>query len=130
MSGAHNAPSPFVFSVAVHMLRGREMERGKPESMLETCAFVPDPPCRRCTDSTGSVRGREVARAHKDDLFITLSNKSFTGRNSSSCISVQSDWFYLPLKYFPPMISTPLPYDCYYHIILCCAVLCCVKRSW
>lgn len=74
MAGAHNGPSPFVFSIAEYMLREREMEGGKPKSMLETCAVVPDPPCRRCTDSTGSVWVRESAGTHKDDLFTNLSN--------------------------------------------------------
>lgn len=74
IAGAHNKPSPFVFSIAEHTLRGREMEGGKPESMLETCAVVPDPPCCRCTDSTGSVWVREAAGTHNDDLFTNLSN--------------------------------------------------------
>lgn len=50
------------------------MEGGKPERMLETCAVVPDPPYRRCTDSTGIVWVREAAGTHKDDLFTNLSN--------------------------------------------------------
>lgn len=73
MAGAHNGPSPFIFSTAECTLRGREMEGGKPESMLETCAVVPDPPCRCCTDSTGSVWVREAVGTHKDDLFTNLS---------------------------------------------------------
>lgn len=48
------------------------MEGGKAESMLETCAVVPDPPCRRCADSTGSVWVREAAGTHRDDLFTNL----------------------------------------------------------
>lgn len=71
---AHNGPSPFVFSIAEYMSQRREMEGGKPKSMLETCAVVPDPPCRRCTDSPGSVWVREAAGTHKDDLFTNLSN--------------------------------------------------------
>lgn len=38
MAGAHSGSSPFIFSVAMHMSSGREMEGGKPESMLETCS--------------------------------------------------------------------------------------------
>lgn len=60
MAGAHSGSSPFIFSVATHMSSGREMEGGKPESMLETCAVVPDPPCCRYADSTGSVWLREA----------------------------------------------------------------------
>lgn len=35
MAGAHNGPSPFVFSIAEYMLWGREMEGGKPKACLK-----------------------------------------------------------------------------------------------
>lgn len=50
------------------------MEGGKPKSMLETCATVPDPPCRRCTDSTGSVWLREAAQLMACSLIFHSKN--------------------------------------------------------
>lgn len=55
-------PPLFFLSVAVHTLRGREIEGVKLQSMLETCAVVPAPPCY--ADSTRSGWVREATGTH------------------------------------------------------------------
>lgn len=65
---------PFRFQHSRVHVMGKGNGGREAESMLETCAVVPDPPCHRRTDSTGSVWVREAAGTHKDDLFTNLSN--------------------------------------------------------
>lgn len=101
------AGPPLLFlSVPVRALRRGEMEGGETESMLETCAVVPDPPCR-CTDSTGSVWARDAAGTQRLDLF--------TNPYNTTVIPAESDYIYFVLCTFLPFIISISIIDNIFH---------------